>query len=87
MIDKEIKIIKSRDYLNIQNLQKEVNKIKESNINWVSYNSNYFVIRSSHNQKLILMISISIGLILSIFFVLIKIWHKSNFASKESKRD
>ena len=70
-IDKEIELIENRDYQNLKFLEQEVNSFKAQNIKFADYN----VYLMDHNllkdTKLILVISILLGLIVGIFYVLI----------------
>ena len=70
-IDKEIEIIQNRVYQNLEFIGQEINAIKDLEINYVDYNVYLMKNTSLNNAKLILMISILLGLIIGVFFVLI----------------
>ena len=81
-IDKEIELIENRDYQNLKFLEQEVNSFKAQNIKLVDYN----VYLMDHNllkdTKLILVISILIGLIVGVFYVFIS----NAFSSKKGTK-
>jgi LPS O-antigen subunit length determinant protein (WzzB/FepE family) len=70
-IDKEIEIIQNRVYQNLEFIEQEINAIKDLEINFVDYNVYLMKNKSLKNAKLILMISILLGLTIGVFFVLI----------------
>tara|TARA_A100001234_G_C12397026_1_gene288750 strand:- start:23 stop:466 length:444 start_codon:yes stop_codon:yes gene_type:complete len=70
-IDKEIEIIQNRVYQNLEFIGQEINAIKDLEINYVDYNVYLMKNTSLNNAKLILMISILLGLIIGVIFVLI----------------
>jgi LPS O-antigen subunit length determinant protein (WzzB/FepE family) len=69
-IDKEIELIENRDYQNLKSIEQEINSFKAQNIKLADYN----VYLMDHNllkdTKLILVISILLGLIVGIFLCL-----------------
>jgi LPS O-antigen subunit length determinant protein (WzzB/FepE family) len=68
-IDKEIELIKNRESLDF--IDQELNEFKEVEIKFVDYNIYLMNTKSLKNTKLILMISILLGLIAGVFYVLI----------------
>jgi len=70
-IDKEIELIETRDYQNLKLIEKEINLLKTQNINLVDYNIYLMDVKLLKDTKLILVISILLGLIVGIFYVLI----------------
>ena len=70
-IDKEIKLIENRDYQNLKFIEQELNYWKVKNIKFVDYNVYLINVKLLGNAKSILIISILLGLIVGIFYVLI----------------
>jgi len=70
-IDKEIELIQNRDYQNLKLLEQEVNSLKAQNIQLADYNVYLMDVKLLKDTKLILVISILLGLIVGIFYVLI----------------
>jgi len=70
-IDKEIELIKNRDYQNLKLIEQEINSFKAQNIQLADYNVYLMDVKSLKDTKLILVISILLGLIVGIFYVLI----------------
>jgi hypothetical protein len=70
-IDKEIELIENRDYQNLKFIEQEVNSFKAQNIELADYNVYLMDHNSLKDTKLILVISILLGLIVGIFYVLI----------------
>ena len=71
-IDKEIEIIKSQQDEEFKFINQEINSIKKKeSINWVVYDINSIQQISLKDTKLIYIISILIGLVTGVFFVLI----------------
>ena len=70
-IDKEINIIKNREYKDFDDIKKDINFLKNENLNWINYNSFLIETNSITNPKRIFIISILIGLIAGIFYTLI----------------
>lgn len=71
-IEKEIYLIRNRDFETIKNLKKYINTL-ESNaeINWVELNIYSISVKSTKNFNNHLNVSIILGLIIGVFFVLI----------------
>ena len=70
-IDKEIELIENRDYQNLKLIEQEMNSFKAQNIKLADYNIYLMNVNLLKDTKLILVISILLGLIVGIFFVLI----------------
>ena len=77
-IDKEIQAIKN----NLKLLKTEINSFKKENIKWIKYD--FTKEKSLKNTKLIFMISILLGLIVGVFFVLISNAFQSHTVSKKN---
>ena len=82
-IDKEIELIKGRDYQNLKTIEQEINSLKDLEINYVEYNIYLLKTKSLKNTKLILLTSILSGLIIGVFFVFISNALQSSFLSKK----
>jgi len=70
-IDKEIELIKNRDYQNLKLIEQEINSFKAQNIQLADYNVYFMDVKLLKDTKLILVISILLGFIVGIFYVLI----------------
>lgn len=81
-INKEIELIQNRDNPNIKLLEQEINFLKKENIKWVNYNIHLMNSELLKNTKSILVISILLGLIVGIFYVLIS----NTFQSKKTSK-
>ena len=71
-IDREIELIKQRKYIDLINLKKNINDLKNTEIKWVDYNlllSNVRTIKSSKKNSLSIMIIL--GLIIGVLYVFI----------------
>ena len=84
-IDKEIELIKNREHQNLKFIEKEINDFKNTEIEFVKYNVYLMDHISLKNTKLILVISILLGLIVGIFYVLITNALQSQTVSKKTK--
>ena len=85
-IDKEIEIIKNRDYQNFKFIEQEIAYLKEKNPRWIDYNIYSLVVKSlNNNKKKIIIKSILLGLIVGIIFVLIFNAIQSQTVSKKTK--
>ena len=71
MIDKEIDLIKSRKYVQIDNMQNDINLLKKDKVNWIDYNINYINVNKAGNPRLVLMLSVGTGFIVAIIYALI----------------
>ena len=76
---KKLKLIKNRDYQRLKILEQEINSLKKKKLNWIKYDIYLIEEKSLKNTKLILMISILLGLIGGVFFVLISNAFKSQY--------
>ena len=70
-IDKEIELIKNRKYNNFKYIEEAINNLKDKEIEFVKYNVYLTDSESLKNSKLILVISILLGLILGVIYLLI----------------
>ena len=71
-IEKEISLIANREYRELSNLEKEIDNLKNSDINWIDYNLfllDVETINSSKNNNLFTMAIL--GLIIGVLFVFI----------------
>ena len=82
-IDKEIELIQNRDYQNLKFIEQEVNSLNDLEINFADYSIYLMNTKSLKDTKFILMISILLGLIIGVFFVLISSAFQSQTASKK----
>ena len=80
-IDTEIELIKNRKYRNIKFLNQEIEYFKKEHVKLVDYNIYLIQAESSRNIKLILIISILVGLVVGIFYVIVS---NNNFKSQNS---
>ena len=83
-IDKEIELIENRDYLNLKFIEQEINDFKDTEIEFVKYNVYLMDHNSLKDTKLILVISILLGLIVGIFYVLISNAFQAKKISKKT---
>ena len=84
-IDKEIQVLKNSLDKELKFLKTEINSLKKESIKWIKYDIDLIEEKSLKNTKLILMISISLGLIGGVFFVLISNAFKSHTASRKTR--
>ena len=70
-IDKEIELIKNRDYKKFKFIKQELNFLKKEKINWVNYNINLIDTKLLKDTQSIILNSIMAGLIFGVFFVLL----------------
>lgn len=84
MINKEIDLIKSRKYIQIENMQRDIKSLKKSKVKWTDYNINYLEVSKTGRPRLILMISIGLGLIVALFYAsIIRILKIANTPKKK----
>jgi LPS O-antigen subunit length determinant protein (WzzB/FepE family) len=83
-IDKEIELIKSRNYEIYEFIKQEINFLKEEEIRWIDYNIYSLQSESLKDTKLIKIISILLGLIVGVIFVLISNVIQSQTVSKKT---
>jgi LPS O-antigen subunit length determinant protein (WzzB/FepE family) len=84
-IDKEIELIKNRDYQNFEFIKQEIANLKKKDIKWIDYNIYSLEIKSLKNTKKIIIMSILLGLIVGLIFVLISNAIQSQTVSKKTK--
>tara|TARA_Y100000389_G_C17377948_1_gene472702 strand:- start:127 stop:1146 length:1020 start_codon:yes stop_codon:yes gene_type:complete len=84
-IDKEIELIQNRDYQTLKLIEQEVDSFKKKNIIWVNYNVYLMDTKSLKNTKFILIISILLGLIAGVFYLLILKVFQSQTAFKKTR--
>lgn len=70
-IEKEIELIKKRKYVNFTDIKKQINFLKEKNINWIDYNIYLIEVEPNKKTTFTLLISIIIGITLGVFYALI----------------
>jgi LPS O-antigen subunit length determinant protein (WzzB/FepE family) len=70
-IDKEINLIKNRKYENFINIEKNIENINDINLSLVNYNILKIDTKSTKNSKLILLISLIMGLLVGVCYALI----------------
>lgn len=68
-IDKEIELIKNRDYKKFKFIKQELDFLKKEKINWIDYNINLIESKLLKDTKSIILSSIMAGLIFGVFFV------------------
>ena len=84
-IDKEIELIQNREHQNLKFIEQEINDLKNTEIKFAEYNIDLMNSNGLKNTKLILSISILLGLIVGIFYVLITNALQSQTVSKKTK--
>lgn len=82
-IDKELELISSRNNYNYYFYEKEINSLKKTNIEWVDYNIYLTQQKSLKNTRFKLMISIFVGLLIGVFYVIISDIMQSRSISKK----
>ena len=82
-IDKEIELIKARDYKNLKFIEQEINIFKDTDISYVDYNVYLTKTKYLKKTKMILLTSILLGLTIGVFFVHITNALKSTTVSKK----
>ena len=70
-IDKEIELINNRKYVNLEFAEQELNNFLNKEVEFVDYNINLMTSELINNDKKILIISIVLGLIFGVFYVLL----------------
>ena len=83
VIDKEISLIKSRNYNDLIAMEKEIQELKKIDIKWVDFN--FFLIqKSATSNKIYLIASVLLGLMVGISYILISnlFLSKKNSANK-----
>jgi LPS O-antigen subunit length determinant protein (WzzB/FepE family) len=82
-IDKEIELIRNRDYKQFEHIEKELVFLKKQSKKWVVYNIHFLEVKSFKNTKLILLISILSGLIAGILYSIISHEFNKKLATKK----
>jgi LPS O-antigen subunit length determinant protein (WzzB/FepE family) len=82
-IDKEIELIKNSKNEHYEFIKKEIDALKEIGIKWIDYNIYLIEIKSLKNTKKIFMITILLGLIVGVFYILIFSEFKKQIISKK----
>ena len=70
-IDKEISLIQSREYKDFADAKKDINLLKDLDLDWVNYNSFLIETKSDKDPIKALIFSILIGLLVGVFYTLI----------------
>lgn len=70
-IDKEIELIKSRQYKNFIKIKKNIDNIKNQNFSLINFDILKIYTKPTKNSKLILLISIILGILIGICYALI----------------
>jgi LPS O-antigen subunit length determinant protein (WzzB/FepE family) len=83
-INKEIELIKNREYKKFKFFEEEINSLKKEKIQWVNYNIYSLKTKSLKDTKSILIKSFLFGLILSILFVVISNIFQSHGSLKKT---
>ena len=83
-IDKEIELIENRNYQNLKLIEQEINSFKAQNIKLADYNVYLMEVKLLKDTTLILVISILLGLIVGIFYVLISNAFQAKKISKKT---
>ena len=78
VIDKEISLIKSRNYNDLISMEKEIQDLKKVDIEWIDYNI-FLIETTSTNNKIYIIASVLLGLIVGTLYILIP----SMFLSKK----
>ena len=86
VIDKEIEIIKNRNYTDLKTIKKKMDELKKSNINWIEFNSNLHdvkILQSSSTYVIKLYTSILTGLFIGLIYAYIS--NRLRLAKKVAK--
>jgi LPS O-antigen subunit length determinant protein (WzzB/FepE family) len=81
-INKEIELIQARNYQDLKNIALEINKLKDSDIKLVDYNINLIGVKSLKKTNQILIISILLGFIVGVYYVIVSNTMQSQRFSK-----
>ena len=71
VIDKEINLMNKRDYKSFEYINKMINTLKKDKINWIQFNIHLSEIKSSKNTKLIYKMSILLGLLIGLSYIIL----------------
>jgi LPS O-antigen subunit length determinant protein (WzzB/FepE family) len=85
-IDKEIELIQNRKYQSLKFIEQEINDFQDLEINFVDYNVFLIKTKSLKETKFILLISVLVGLIIGVCFVLISNATQSQTISKKTRK-
>ena len=83
-VDSDERKYSRENYQNIKFIEKELNSFKKENIKFVDHNIHLINVKSLKNAKKILAISILLGLIVGIFYVLISNAYQPKKISKKN---
>ena len=83
-IDKEIELIQNRNYQSLKLIEQDISLLKEKKIRWVIHNINLIEIKPLKNFKLMILISILLGLIFGVFYVLVSYVFQSKTVLKKN---
>ena len=83
-IDKEIEIVQNRNYQNFKFIRQEIDNLEKENIQFASYNIYFMDVKTLKNTKLILVISVLLGLLIGVFYALISNAFQSKKTSKKN---
>lgn len=83
-IDKEIELIQNREYQSLKFIEQAINDFNDLEINFVDYNVFLMKTKSLKETKLILVISVLVGLIIGVCFLLITNTVKFHNISKKN---
>lgn len=83
-IDKEIELIKNRNYRQFKFVEQELDLFKDTDIKFLDYNIHLTNVKLLKNTRLILLTSILLGLILALLYVFISNYIQSQTGSKKN---
>lgn len=84
-IEKEIELIKSREYMQFNFFEDEISNLKKKDIRWIKYNTFLGKTKSLKPVKKIFAISILLGLIIgAIFVIILKEYHSLKVSKKKN---
>ena len=83
-IDKEIEIVQNRNYQELKFIRQEIDNFKKENTEFVAYNVYLTDVKLLKNTKLILVISVLLGLFVGVFYVLVSNAFQSNNTTKKN---
>lgn len=83
-IDKEIEIVQNRNYQNFKFIRQEIDNLEKENIQFASYNIYFMDVKTLKKTKLILVISVLLGLLIGVFYALISNAFQSKKTSKKN---
>jgi LPS O-antigen subunit length determinant protein (WzzB/FepE family) len=83
-IDKEIEIVQNRNYQKLKFIRQEIDNFNKENTEFVAYNVYLTDVKLLKNTKLILVISVLLGLFVGVFYVLVSNAFQSNNTTKKN---